>query len=155
MPTLRSNRTEIADRLKNTESPIQALTHRSMNLCSKLVLVLCLVSLVGCQTSRKIGARNSGASDDGAISLWGNQRQSQTADDSLHFANDAGTDDESTADRQASVFEESTAEAASNSSWGRIFDRFRPTQHSSELPRTDVKDEDKALDESTSFDSGF
>ena len=156
MPKLRSNRTEIADWHKNAESPIQTLTYRAINLCSQLVLMLFLISLVGCHMARPFGARNSGGSDERSISLWGNQRQSQTVDDSLQLANDARTSsDESPGRRRASVLEESTAEAASNSSWTRIFDRFRPAQHSSELPRTDVENSDAALDESASFDSGF
>jgi hypothetical protein len=106
----------------------------AMTLC----VAACLSFLAGCQSSRAIGKTQS--------------------PHSLYFANDAhstlGDSSDSFDPSEASVLEESPAKAASDSSWSRIFNRFRPVQHVSELPRTDI-DEDPVIDESTGFDSGF
>jgi hypothetical protein len=100
-----------------------------------LCLIFSLFSLVGCQSSRSISRANPPT----PIQFASDQRPS-TPD--VEYA-------------EATVLEESTAESASESSWSRIFNRFR-SQPVDELPRTDIEENDEPkADAPVSFDSGF
>lgn len=110
------------------------------NLCVCFSLFL----LVGCQSSRSISGT--------------------TGPSRFHFASGERSPTDPIEFAESTVLEESPAESASDTSWSRIFGRFRPGQSASdrdaqpvnELPRTDIEENnDDSSDAPVNFDSGF